>query len=108
MILYHGSADDFAAFDFAKCNTPLSRPWFTENIEVAKTYPPFLYQADVLIHKPFVIDIAHYAKITREAVPDWRDNLIANGYDGIYIDNNGTYYFIPFSNKQIQDLKKLK
>jgi len=108
MVLYHGSADDFTLFDFDKCKTPIGRPWFTENIEVAKTYLPFLYEANVLISKPFVIDIAYYSKMVREEIPNWRDKLIADGYDGLHINNMGTYYRIPFFKTQIQQLKKLR
>lgn len=92
MILYHGSPSEFYKFDEKYLNTSSGLGWdslsklgfcFTPSLELAKTFGYYIYQCEIEIKNPLIIDMHG------EVYEDWLinhhfKNIV--GYDSIKLE----------------------
>lgn len=108
--LYHGSRDYDGNLDPAKTRSGMGVS-FTSNEKLARFYvheKGYLFKAELDIRNPFNCTLDEYTKNSTKLERIWRDQLLAQGYDGLIVDNMGDKYHIPLHANQIKVISKTK
>lgn len=121
IIVYHGSNNKFETFNdkhkgSRMGNSPSNMGgfFFTDNIEVAKSFGKYVYTVKLILNNPLIIDAKKkdYSKF-KHKLNDIVDTTDKNIYDGILIKNYRDSFhsepmistqYIVFNNKKIKIL----
>ena len=126
--VYHGNSKKINKVDTSanKSGSDFgSGAYFTTNIETAKSYGEFVYEAEIKLKNPVILenrsemnDIWDYMIVEKEngSIPkdiEMKEYIISKGADGIVIHNpimgmkSNEIWFVVYYNKQVNKLTKL-
>lgn len=103
LLVFHGSSVEKTVFDPSLSLSKIGS-MFIANKQVANSYGEFQYQAYLSLKNPIYLNISEYNKkqvLTDVAREQWRSALAVSGHDGVIVDNNGSSFYIVFSDKQV-------
>lgn len=109
LLLWHGSEIGNKIFNPAlttsKIGSMFSANRALDMLYAQRSHPGYLYEAYLSIQNPHCIalDALNRAPIYGNGL-GWRNDLQAQGHDGLIVDNNGTSYFIAFDDAQILEV----